>query len=117
MIESIVIINLLLTLASLVLFIGFCFMPESPRYLSLHGKIDDAKKILQKFKADDRDVENDLQLWTNYHLHKKSYLSVFKEDFGITFAFPIFGLVIFQQLIGAIPLLFYLHKIFKLTGE
>lgn len=91
-------------------------MPESPRYLSLQGKTDEAKQILEKFKNDDKDIENNMQLWTKFH-HKKSYLSAFKEDFGITYAIPCFGLVIFEQLIGAIPLLFYLHKILRLTGK
>lgn len=91
-------------------------MPESPRYLSLKGYPNAAKEILLKFKTDDKDIENDLQLWINAH-HKKSYLSTFKEDFSITYALPIFGLYIFEQLIGAIPILFYLQKIFKLTGN
>lgn len=89
-------------------------MPESPRYLSIRGDSSGAKEILVKFKADDRDIQNDLQLWTH---HKVSYLSAFKEEFNIANAIPVFGLYIFEQLIGAVPILFYLQKIFKLAGK
>lgn len=92
-------------------------MPESPRYLSLHGDTNTAKEILIKFKRDDRDVQNDLQLWSMSTHHKRGYLSTFKNDFGIAFAIPVFGLYIFEQLIGAIPILFYLRKVFQRTGK
>lgn len=92
-------------------------MPESPRYLSLRGDKNTAQEILSKFKRDDRTVQNDLQLWTMSTHHKRGYLSTFKEDFGIAFAIPVFGLYIFEQLIGAIPILFYLQKIFQRTGK
>lgn len=111
------IINLLPTIMSIVLFITFFFMPESPRYLSLRGDTNTAQEILSKFKRDDRTVQNDLQLWTMSTHHKRGYLSTFKEDFGIAFAIPVFGLYIFEQLIGAIPILFYLQKIFQRTGK
>lgn len=91
-------------------------MPESPRYLSLHGDTTKAKEILMKFKTDDRDIQNHLQLWTSAH-HKFGHLSSFKVDFSVAYAIPVFGVHIFEQLIGAIPILFYLRKIFKLAGK
>lgn len=89
-------------------------MPESPRYLSLNGDTETAKEILVKFKTDDRDIENDLQLWSTSH--KVGILSTVKRDFSIAYVVSLFGLYIFEQLIGAVPILFYLRKIFKLTG-
>lgn len=82
----------------------------------MRGDTTSAKAILANFKTDERDVQSDLQLWTSTH-NKESYLTVFKEHFGITHAIPVFGLYIFEQLIGAIPILFYLQKIFKFTGK
>lgn len=114
--KSFLIINLLPVVTSSVLFITFCFMPESPRYLSMRGQTTSAKEILTKFKTDERDVQSDLQLWTSTH-NKASYLTVFKEHFGIANAIPVFGLYVFEQLIGAVPILFYLHKIFNFTGK
>lgn len=91
-------------------------MPESPRFLAMRGDTTAAKEILMKFKIDERDVQSDLQLWTSAH-NKVGYLTVFKEHFGIAHAIPVFGLYIFEQLIGAVSILFYLHKIFKFTGK
>lgn len=91
-------------------------MPESPRYLSIRGNAKRANEILAKFETDDRGAQNDLQLWTSTH-HKVGYLSAFKEEFNIAYAIPVFGLYIFEQLIGAVSILFYLQKIFKLTGK
>lgn len=114
--KSFLIINLLPAITSLLLFITFFFMPESPRYLSLQGDTTKAKEILANFKMDDRDLQNDLQLWASAH-HKAGCLSAFKEELRITFVIPVFGLYMFEQLIGAVPILFYLQKIFKLTGK
>lgn len=82
----------------------------------MRGNTTAAKEILTKFKMDERDVQSDLNLWTSSH-YKVSYLSVFKENFGIAYAIPVFGLYVFEQLIGAVPILFYLHKIFNFTGK
>lgn len=114
--KNFMVINLVPAIASTLLFITFFFMPESPRYLSIRGNAKRANEILVKFKTDDRAIQNDLQLWTSAH-HKIGYLSVFKEEFNIAYAIPVFGLYIFEQLIGAVPILFYLQKIFKLTGK
>lgn len=89
-------------------------MPESPRYLSCNGNTEAAKEILVKFKTDDQDIESDLQLWSTSR--QVGVLSTIKRDFSIAYAIPVFGLYIFEQLIGAMPILFYLQKIFKLTG-
>lgn len=92
-------------------------MPESPRYLSVRGDAAVAKDILVKFKIADRDMDNDLQLWANEHPKDKGFLSAFKEDFGVRYVIPVFGLFIFEQLIGAISILFYMQKILRLTGK
>ncbi|XP_055323915.1 uncharacterized protein LOC129578805 [Sitodiplosis mosellana] len=113
--KSFLIIDLLPAITSALLFITFFFMPESPRYLSIRGDAERANEILVKFKTDDRAVQNDLQLWTSAH-HKVGYLSAFKEEFNIAYAIPVFGLYIFEQLIGAVPILFYLQNIFKLAA-
>lgn len=94
-------------------------MPESVRYLSLRGDTNTATEILIKFKRDARDVQTDLQLWTKSTHHQRGFLllSAFKDGFGIRFAIPVVGLYVFEQLIGAMPILFYLRKIIMLTEE
>lgn len=93
-------------------------MPESPRYLSVRGNLKCAREILMKFKmTNDHDIQKDLQLWTSLR-HPVGYLSAFKSyEFNIFHVIPVFGLHIFEQLIGVIPILFYLQKIFRLSGK
>lgn len=91
-------------------------MPESPRYLALRGQQDVAKGVLLKFKSIDKDTENELKIWHEVDT-KKGILYVFKEDFGIKYAIPLFGLFAFEQLIGAISILFFLQKILVLIGK
>lgn len=114
--NSFLLTNCLPAIVSSGMFVTFFFMPESPRFLLLHGDADQAKEILLKFKSIDHDVEQDMQVWASGH-HKKGYLNAFKEDFGIKFAIPVFGVFMFDQLIGAVSILFYMRKILTLTGK
>lgn len=40
-------------------FIGFIFMPESPRYLIENGRYEDGKKVLRKILRTEREVEEE----------------------------------------------------------
>lgn len=91
-------------------------MPESPRFHAMHGRYDLAKGVLLKFKSIDRETENDLKTW-NETSSKKRVLGIFKDAFSVKYALPLFGLFAFEQLIGAISILFYLQKILTLTGK
>lgn len=110
-------VNVFPAFVSAVLFLVFLlFVPESPRYLSSKGEVDVAKSILLKFKSIDRDVENEMQIWAGAH-HKNGMFNALKQDLGLKHAVPLFGLFVFEQLIGAVSILFYLHKILTLTGK
>lgn len=101
---------------SLSMLLTVLYMPESPRFLSMHGHQDVAKSVLLKFKSVDKDTEDDLKTWGDTNT-KKRLLDILKDGFGIKYAIPLFGLFAFEQLIGAISILFYIQKIFKLTGK
>lgn len=110
-------VNVFPAFVSAILFVVFLlFVPESPRFLSSKGDVDEAKSILLKFKSIDRDVENEMQIWANAH-HENGIFNALKQDLGIKHAVPLFGLFIFEQLIGAVSILFYLNKILTLTGK
>lgn len=46
---------------SAIQFVGFMFMPESPRWLVSKDKISEAKKVLLKIRAADELPEQELQ--------------------------------------------------------
>ena len=59
-------------LPSIVMFIGFFFMPESPRWLVFHGQEDKARKVLMKLRRPGK-VEKELRaIVHDYEMHNKS---------------------------------------------
>lgn len=42
---------------ALIQLIGFIFMPESPRWLATHGKVDEAYKVLKKLNGNDENAD------------------------------------------------------------
>lgn len=115
--DSFVLVNVFPAFVSAMLFVVFLlFVPESPRFLSSKGEVDEAKSILLKFKSIDRDVENDMQIWSGAY-HRNGIFNALKQDLSIKQAVPLFGLFMFEQLIGAVSILFYLNKILTLTGK
>lgn len=91
-------------------------MPESPRFLCAKGREGDAKEVISKFKIIDRNVEFDLRTWSNVQT-PSALLAPLRTDIGLRDLMPVFGIVIFEQLIGAVSILFYMQKILNLTSK
>lgn len=87
-------------------------MPESLRYLALQNKVTEVDKILSDCRSDRKDIESDLGIWAE---HRPHFLFAFRADVG--YVVPVFGLHIFKQLTGAVPLLFYFRQMLELIGE
>lgn len=59
---------------SLIMFFGFFFMPESPRWLVFHGREDKARKVLMKLRRPGR-VEKELRaIVRDYEDHSRNKL-------------------------------------------
>lgn len=114
--ENYLLMNVLPAIIPAALFAAFWFMPESPRYLCAKGRENDAKTIIGKFKDIDNQVEYDIRMWSSVKEPTK-LTAPFRSDIGLKNLLPIFGIIIFEQLIGAVSILFYLQKILSFTSK
>lgn len=109
--------NIVATTVSLIFMISFSFLPESPRFLCFKRETNSARDIVAKFKDIDADVEETLRIWSQREqiVDKNPVKVLFDGNLQPKQLVTLFGLVIFEQLIGAISALFYMHKILNLT--
>lgn len=112
--------NIVATTVSLIFMISFGFLPESPRFLCFKRETNSAREIVAKFKNVDADIEETLRIWSQREqiIETNPVKILFDGTLQLKQVVTLFGLVIFEQLIGAISALFYMHKILNLThGE
>lgn len=59
---------------SVIMFVGFIFLPESPRWLVFHGHEDKARRVLRQIRGHS-EVEEELKMITDdYQEHLKSHI-------------------------------------------
>ena len=68
---------------SVIMFIGFLFMPESPRWLVFKGKSATARKVLYKLR-DPADVETELKTIQDDYMEYKNLKIGGKEIISLT---------------------------------
>lgn len=109
--------SIVATTVSLIFMISFGFLPESPRYLCFKRETNSAREIVAKFKSVDADIEETLRIWSQREqiIETNPVKILFNGTLQRKQVVTLFGLVIFEQLIGAISALFYMHKILNLT--
>lgn len=109
--------NIVATTVSLIFMISFGFLPESPRFLCFKRETNLAREIVAKFKSIDADIEENLRIWSQRDqiVEKDPVKILFDGTLTPKQLVTLIGLVIFEQLIGAISALFYMHKILNLT--
>ncbi|KAI0234429.1 Proton myo-inositol cotransporter [Lamellibrachia satsuma] len=112
-------------LPSIIQFVGFCFMPESPRWLILKGREDEARMVLQKIRGE-TDIEEE------FDSVKSSCLEAKKEDSARKQSSIIWkmiktpsvrralivgcGLQMVQQLAGINTVMYYSATIITMSG-
>lgn len=101
-------------LPSLILWLLLYSIPNSPRWLAIKGKYDDARKVLVRIGAGDVDAELKLYLTKHAeHLGAKAHLSWSSYAKPMLLAMAIAA---FNQLSGINAILYYLNDIFAAAG-
>ncbi|XP_053619649.1 facilitated trehalose transporter Tret1-like isoform X1 [Plodia interpunctella] len=117
MIPSATWLSVICTTIPIAFFVAFIFLPESPAYLLSQGKYNQAKVALRYFRGIDNDVDAEYKELKERMRNNVKQKVTFKELFstkGTVKALVVsFGLMIFQQMSGIYPVLFYAKNIFN----
>ena len=62
---------------AVVMFVGFLFMPESPRWFVFRGRTEQAKKVLRKIRHPEEVVSELQNIVRDYQEQKKSTLCMY----------------------------------------
>lgn len=90
-------------------FIICCLIPESPRYTAFHD-------VQFKHTYDFEKAIKLHKLWSEEDLQRKSIVDLFNELKKLNLL-SLIGLVLVEQFIGGISILFYMKHFAQLTGE
>lgn len=104
------------TIPSLIFFILLKFVPESPRWLLLHNKTEEAKRIMRTSNPDH--YEEELKNIEEVSL-KELTLRTSDQLFTKQNKFPVFlavAFAIFNQMSGINAIIYYAPRIFEMTG-
>ena len=92
-------------------FILLFIVPESPRFLIKAGKVEEAKKVLEKIEA--TDIDNEITEIKASMVQKKENLFSRRYFYPISIAFLV---AMFNQFSGINAILYYAPRIFELSG-
>jgi len=102
---------------ALILFFGMLFMPCSPRWLHLKGRVNEAQKVLQNLlgKSDVSKEMAEIKVSVQGEGRSGSFLQLFKKPLLPLLAVS-FGLFVFQQLSGINAIMYYGPQVFAKAG-
>jgi sugar porter (SP) family MFS transporter len=104
-------------LPALLLFVGSLALPESPRWLALRGRTEEARAVLMRLRRGDAAaVDLELAAITSVAHHPKGRFGDLFSQRVRPAAMAAFGLYIFQQLSGINAVIYYAPSIFANTG-
>jgi sugar porter (SP) family MFS transporter len=98
--------------------ISMAFVPHSPRWLVKKGRVDEARKVLERTRAEDHDIDQELEDIQDV-TEKESGWRI-RDLFGSRVRpLMIIGiaLAVFQQFVGVNTVIYFATTILKYTGQ
>jgi sugar porter (SP) family MFS transporter len=100
----------------LALAIGMYFMPFSPRWLVQKGREDEARDILERYRSEGDDVDEEIDEIKQVANEEVSLRELIGKNLRRTMIVGI-GLAIFQQIVGINTVIYYAPTILKMAGQ
>nr|XP_039253423.1 proton myo-inositol cotransporter-like [Styela clava] len=99
-------------------FVGFLFLPESPRWLIEKGKLNKAAQILKKILGNGLKVQHEMEALKRTYEEQKSvrFCRLFTETSVRRALFVGCGMQMFQQLVGINTVMYYSATIIQMSG-
>ncbi|VVC91037.1 facilitated trehalose transporter Tret1-2 homolog isoform X3 [Leptidea sinapis] len=117
---SVFVFNILCTFIPIIFGITFFFMPESPNFLVIKGRHDEAKDALITLRGRDYDVDSELnELQAKAEDSKRnpvSFASAITKKTAVKALIICYALMVFQQLSGINAVIFNTSAIFTSAG-
>lgn len=117
---SVFVFNILCTIIPIVFCVIFFFMPESPNFLVVKGRLDEARGALVKLRGQNYDVDSELTKLQNKAEDTKnnpvSFLSAITKKTALKALLICYALMLFQQLSGINAVIFNTSAIFASAG-
>jgi len=96
--------------------IGMYFMPFSPRWLVQQGREDDAREVLQRYRMEHDDVDEEIDEIKEVAEREVSVRALIGKNLRRTMLVGI-GLAVFQQIVGINTVIYYAPTILKFAGQ